>query len=297
MKNKYMLLVAVCVSLAIICIGCSNGNVNDENDENSYEEELDEEDLDSEELEEENAEGDEIIAEDDEEDKEEEEKADDEEDTTMNSEYILNSSDMELVSSLSLSELTSEELRIARNELYARHGLVFGSEDLAEYFAGQTWYEPSVEQADDVVLNEIEQLNLELIQEMEKLKSEEICISTCVWSMESLQIVDGYWVMEVEEDGLTEYITYTGSWDYLATRAISFPIANDCEWYFCSPIAYNENYEDAIISSESEVVEILCGEIEAISEAESTGAPYDTSISVIIRIKDQEIVCVYQVAS
>ncbi|MBN1574430.1 MAG: YARHG domain-containing protein [Deltaproteobacteria bacterium] len=32
------------------------------------------------------------------------------------------------------------ELRILRNEIYARHGRKFKSKDLQDYFAGQPWY-------------------------------------------------------------------------------------------------------------------------------------------------------------
>ena len=36
--------------------------------------------------------------------------------------------------------LSAEELRIARNMLYARHGYIFKSPDLKRYFSGQAWY-------------------------------------------------------------------------------------------------------------------------------------------------------------
>ncbi|MCB7059824.1 YARHG domain-containing protein, partial [Eggerthella lenta] len=61
-----------------------------------------------------------------------------------------------------LAGLTAEELRIARNEIYARHGRWFKSEDLNRYFRKKSWYEPSVEPDafDSSVLNRNERDNL-----------------------------------------------------------------------------------------------------------------------------------------
>jgi len=38
--------------------------------------------------------------------------------------------------------LTKEELRLLRNEIFARHGYIFQSEDLANHFAQFDWYTP-----------------------------------------------------------------------------------------------------------------------------------------------------------
>ena len=36
-----------------------------------------------------------------------------------------------------------EQLRLIRNEIFARHGFVFKSKDLSEHFNGQDWYKPN----------------------------------------------------------------------------------------------------------------------------------------------------------
>ncbi len=41
-----------------------------------------------------------------------------------------------------LQDKTSQELRLMRNEVYARHGMAFNSKDLQEYFSKQSWYQP-----------------------------------------------------------------------------------------------------------------------------------------------------------
>jgi len=47
-----------------------------------------------------------------------------------------------------LLEKQSSELRIIRNEIFARHGYIFKSEDLAEYFGKQKWYKPQFDNVD-----------------------------------------------------------------------------------------------------------------------------------------------------
>ena len=68
-----------------------------------------------------------------------------------------------------LAGLDKDTLRLARNEIYARHGRKFGTEDLNEYFSIQPWYLGylSAEEFDDAVLNEYEKANLDLIKKVE----------------------------------------------------------------------------------------------------------------------------------
>lgn len=68
-----------------------------------------------------------------------------------------------------LAGLDKEILRLARNEIYARHGRKFETEDLNEYFSKQPWYLGylSAEEFDDSILNEYEKANLDLIKSLE----------------------------------------------------------------------------------------------------------------------------------
>lgn len=67
----------------------------------------------------------------------------------------------------SLNEL---ECKIARNEIYARHGRKFTDESLQGYFDACTWYEGTVEAGDfsESILNEYELKNLKTITDYEK---------------------------------------------------------------------------------------------------------------------------------
>lgn len=60
-------------------------------------------------------------------------------------------------------------LRIAKNEIYARHGYIFKDKDLSNYFEGQLWYVPTCEAEafSDTVFNEYEKANLEILSRLE----------------------------------------------------------------------------------------------------------------------------------
>lgn len=85
-------------------------------------------------------------------------------------EYILPDSNIRYISKSELSGLTAEECRLARNELYARHGRKFDDEGLQNYFNSFDWYTPTIEGKDfeESMLNEYEVANRDLIVEYEK---------------------------------------------------------------------------------------------------------------------------------
>ena len=66
-----------------------------------------------------------------------------------------------------LNHYDKATLRLMRNAILARHGYVFQSKDLKDYFSNQTWYRPAAGNA-DITLSFIEQLNVDLIKSAEK---------------------------------------------------------------------------------------------------------------------------------
>lgn len=65
---------------------------------------------------------------------------------------------------------TKEELRFARNEIYARHGVIFDVEELDTYFQSKSWYTPTIslrEFLDTMELSMVEENNITLISEIE----------------------------------------------------------------------------------------------------------------------------------
>lgn len=86
--------------------------------------------------------------------------------------YILEDSVGRFLTVEKLSSLSKEELRLARNEIYARHGRLFQAEDLQDYFYSMDWYYGYIpsDQFDESVLNEYEKSNLITIKEVEAMK-------------------------------------------------------------------------------------------------------------------------------
>lgn len=66
-----------------------------------------------------------------------------------------------------LGDMFAEDLRVLRNEIYARHGRIFKDADLQKYFESQPWYKPNPDFKDDQ-LSEIEASNLAKIKSAEE---------------------------------------------------------------------------------------------------------------------------------
>ena len=90
---------------------------------------------------------------------------DDQQDETENSEYILPESDTRYVEQDEIDQLTKNEVRLAINEIYARHGRIFENSELREYFESKDWYDGTIEPEDfdEDVLNQYEKANVKLL--------------------------------------------------------------------------------------------------------------------------------------
>jgi hypothetical protein len=78
---------------------------------------------------------------------------------------------MKLVLPSQLDFFTKAQLRVMRNEIYARHGYVFSSADLKAHFSKMSWYKPLNDNS-KVQLSQLEQLNVDLIKAWENNKAE-----------------------------------------------------------------------------------------------------------------------------
>lgn len=90
-------------------------------------------------------------------------------------EYILPYCSTRFYTDEELSALSSEDLRLARNEIYARHGRMFQAEDLKVYFSQKTWYVPlytaeEMNQMGDSYLNVYETANRDRILQVESAR-------------------------------------------------------------------------------------------------------------------------------
>jgi hypothetical protein len=62
---------------------------------------------------------------------------------------------------------SKSDIRIMRNEIYARHGYVFKSNDLQEYFSKKAWYNGTVYDANNITFNFYEKKNIEFLKNHE----------------------------------------------------------------------------------------------------------------------------------
>jgi hypothetical protein len=89
--------------------------------------------------------------------------------TTQSSEYVLPQSDSKYLTDEDVQGLTLQQLNYAKNEIFARHGRKFTSQELQNYFNSKSWYKGTVEasQFSDSVFNEYEKANVEFLKEKE----------------------------------------------------------------------------------------------------------------------------------
>lgn len=83
--------------------------------------------------------------------------------------FVIADSDSRYITEEELEKFSEQEILIARNEIYARHGRQFNNQELSAYFSAKDWYQPTVsgedfteEYASDV-FNEIEIVNISTI--------------------------------------------------------------------------------------------------------------------------------------
>lgn len=89
---------------------------------------------------------------------------------TVDSEYIIPDSDTRRITNKDLKGLSKEECRLARNEIYARHGRMFNDSQLQDYFDSQPWYEGTTapDYFNESELSKIEKDNVKKISKYEK---------------------------------------------------------------------------------------------------------------------------------
>lgn len=86
-------------------------------------------------------------------------------DDPMSEEYYMWLSERKLTYS-DIADLTSSEMRILRNSIYARHSYKFQSADLQEFFGRMSWYRPLYSDV-SYDLSEIEKYNIMFLKNHE----------------------------------------------------------------------------------------------------------------------------------
>ena len=90
------------------------------------------------------------------------------------SDYVLPQSNSRYYSYGEIDALTTRQIEVARNELYARHGRGFRDDALQNYFYGQSWYtyqyDPDTFDAMASPFNDYERSNLATILSVEETR-------------------------------------------------------------------------------------------------------------------------------
>jgi ribosomal protein L40E len=85
------------------------------------------------------------------------------------SDYIIYDSAVRYLSEAEVSALSLQQMCYARNEIYARRGYIFQSQELRDYFGSKSWYYPTVpaQSFSDQVFNSVEIANIDLLKRVE----------------------------------------------------------------------------------------------------------------------------------
>lgn len=85
------------------------------------------------------------------------------------SQWFFEDSNSRLLTEADIADLTAEELQLARNEIYARHGRRFNSAALQAHFDSCSWYRGTIapEAFDEGVFNDVELANIAFLKAAE----------------------------------------------------------------------------------------------------------------------------------
>ncbi len=85
----------------------------------------------------------------------------------ISGDYVISDSDTRVIKEAEIRDFTPWQLKVARNEIYARHGRPFVHKDLQCYFATKSWYHAD-ESFTESVLSTTENKNIATIKAYEE---------------------------------------------------------------------------------------------------------------------------------
>ena len=97
---------------------------------------------------------------------------------TQTGEYFFPDSDSRYLTDEEVAVYSSDQLELAKNEIYARHGRQFVTQYISDYFNSKSWYQGTIDPdtfdaQQDSIFNEYEMANISKIAEWEERKSGE----------------------------------------------------------------------------------------------------------------------------
>lgn len=153
------------------------------------------------------------------------------------SEYIIPNSDSEYIDASYVDGWTVDEINMAINEIYARHGREFNTQEIQDYFDAQSWYTPQYSPEDfdaisDSLLNDYEKANIKTLAAARDAASGSSSSTSSGYSDDELgQMCANYYYAQtgVQADSYSLYLTdgeaitidlYDADGNYLVTYYI-----------------------------------------------------------------------------
>ena len=174
-KKQVVLIAAIVGGLAVLALVAilvlGNGDKKEEPKDNNPPVEQNEDDIQEDDVQEDNTQDNENQDEVQENEVQDDQTQDEDTQVEKDSTYILPDSNSRRLTRADLQGLSKEKLRLARNEIFARHGMIFGVPDLDAYFGEKSWYRPTYSYDDfydKVEMSAIEEANVALINQVEE---------------------------------------------------------------------------------------------------------------------------------
>ena len=175
-------------------------------------------------------------------------------------EYVLAMSDIKAIPEYYLDNMSADQLWIARNEIFARHGRTFDNNYLNNYFESCSWYNGTVapQDFDESVLSQVAKNNLEIIKSYdERMSGPKTYPQSCRFGKEYSYDLDGDGTKETfeinyREDAETSmyHVTMVMDGDMamdLSSEDVYYCYPNTEEYYITDISPYFEGLEIAVM--------------------------------------------------
>ena len=83
--------------------------------------------------------------------------------------YVLPQNSSRLLTDADVAGVSLQQINYAKNEIYARHGRLFDSRELQNYFNSQSWYSGTIAPANfsESLLSDVEKKNVTFLKNLE----------------------------------------------------------------------------------------------------------------------------------
>lgn len=165
-------------------------------------------------------------------------------------EYIFPDSGRELIKEADVAALSPDEIKLARNEIYARHGRKFKSSDIQAYFSSKSWYQGSIEPEDfrEEALNQTERDNILFLSKWEEQAGGQNSPEQYRKVVETWDLLDQYGLcaygyIEVSSHG-DKKLKDHGNYYEVTEQRLSTPIYYDWDYVKKLKIGDRVNYDE-----------------------------------------------------